>query len=302
MKLYNNLHADNYKKLEKLSLFAFLSNLPNFFIVTYSAIVGNTAVVWVDALVSLGETLHTMIVWLVAIGMRKESGDKYNYGMGRLEVFVSLICDIIISIGMFGVMFGAVYSIFYPEIPGSSLILFCIVKVSNASFDLYFLIKQVKICRTHNSKLNQTEKVSYRNALINDVTVGVVALICYIFKEHSFVQYLSPIVSIGLAIWFLTTYIRHVRVSIREISDASLPIKVQDDIYDAVIADLTLVKRVSAVNCHRLNDTTYVDVGVELQPDTTFAQTEQYLADIKARIRQVDDTAIVQLIIAKEDE
>jgi len=260
MHISSNTNVENHKKAAKLAFVSFISNFPNFVLVLLAALTAKSAVVWVDVLVSFGETTHALLVWLVMWKMVRETGDKYNFGMGRLEVFFSFICDLLVAVGMLGVAVGAVINLISPEAAADSVLMFCLLKCFNSTYDALALRRQTKITKEHPSKLNETERITYRNSLINDIAVGALALICYLLRAYPFAVYLSPIFSIALAIYFIFEYIRHMKSSFEEIVDTSLPIIRQDAIYDIVLSNRALIKRISSVNCRRINDKTHIEL------------------------------------------
>lgn len=297
MHIRPNAHVENYKKATKLAFVSVVANLPNFILVLISAFSARSAVVWVDVFVSFGETTHATLVWLVTWKMVREMGDKYNFGMARLEVFFSFVCDLIVTIGMIGVAIGAAYSIISPEAPTSSVLLFCILKCANSLYDAIALAKQSKITKENPSKLNETERITYRNSLISDVSVGLLALICYLLRDLTFTLYLSPIVSIGMAIYFIYDYIKHMRKSFREIVDASLPIPRQDEIYDIVLENRELVKRIESVNCRRINNKSHIEITLVFHDHVTYGQIHAHLEKIRPQIEALEPDCFVCLVV-----
>jgi len=297
MHISTNANTENYKKAARLAFISFLSNLPNFILVTIAAFTAHSAVVWVDVLVSFGETTHATLVWLVTWKMVRETGDKYNFGMERLEVFFSFICDLLVTVGMVGVAIGAVFNVFSPEASTSSVLLFCLLKCSNSTYDAIALWRQTKITKEYPSKLNETERITYRNSLISDVSVGALALICYLLRAYTFSLYLNPIISFALAIIFIVGYVKHMKTSFAEIVDSSLPIPRQDEIYDIVLSNRALVKRIASVNCRRMNDRTYIELTLVFADDVTYAQMGSFLSEIRPQIEALEPGCSVSVVI-----
>lgn len=293
MHISTNKNVENYKKASKLAFISFLSNLPNFILVTIAAFTAHSAVVWIDVFVSFGETTHALMVMLVTLKMIRETGDRYNFGMDRLEVFFSFVCDLFVAIGMVGVAIGAVMNFFSPELPTSSVLLFFILKCLNSTYDALALYRQTKITKEYPSKLNETERITYRNSLISDVAVGVLAIICYLLRSYSFATYLNPIISIVLAICFIFGYIKHMKTSFMEIVDKSLPIPRQDEIYDIILSNRQLVKRIVSVNCRKLNDRPHIEISLIFENDVTYEQMCEYLSQIRPRIRDLEPECLV---------
>lgn len=299
MEIYNSNQAEKYQKLKKLSLFAFILNAPNFICTLIAAIYANTIVVWIDTLVTLSETSHSFIVWMVAIKLCKNNADNYNFGYDRLEVFVSFLCELLISFGMVAMMLGAVWNIFNPYSPDTSIWVFCLMKVSCVIWDIVLYVKQVKNCKVNSTKLNQTEKTSYLISLINDSVMGVIAVICFVFIKYEFVQYFSPIASIILALYFLVCYFKHMRVSIFEITDHSLSKDKQKEIYNVISSQCEIVKEIISVNCRKLNNKTYIEISLIFNDEVIYSKIDEYLLNVKAKIKEIEPDSNVKLIVGK---
>lgn len=297
MRAYRNEHADTYRKQEKTAWIAFLSEFPNLVISVVTAFFAGTLVCWTDCASSLESTTHCLLVALMSGRMKKETGDRYNYGMDRLEIFISFICDSLAVIGMLIIMVSSVYGLFFPQQPEESLLWFLILKGINMAFDLYFLFNQKKINRMHSSKLNESELKKSRYNLISDAAVGVAVLVCFVFRTQVWVAYLSPAFSIVMAAVFAAGYIRHISRSVTELLDAALPITEQDKLYDIVLQNRQMIRKIESVSSHRLNERVYVDICLSLLEQTTFAEQKELLAQLNRDIQQIMPGAEVRLLV-----
>jgi len=300
MRYYTEKNIENYKSMEKLSLVAFCAELPNLLLTAASAFASNTAVVWVDTINSLGETLHCFIVYLVTRTIRKENGDKYNFGVDRLEVFSSFICDALVILGLLAVLTGAIYGIIAPSYPADSLLFFVIIKCSNIAWDLVFLIKSIKASKKEDSRLFDSEVKNYTKALSFDVIIGIIVFATYFFRKERWICYVNPAVSIILIGYFLNLYIRRIKDAIGELSDKSLSIANQDEVYDIVMSYPEIIKKIEEVNCRKLNNKTYIDVCLVMHDNVTYEEQRKYLAAIREKILDMIPDCIVRLVIGQD--
>jgi len=234
--------------------------------------------------------------------MVKESGDKYNYGTERLEVFTSFICDLVILVAMLGLLAGSIYGIVNPTLPSNSILWFMILKGLNISFDIYFVIKGRKLHKIRQTKLTETELTVYKNNLIHDVLVGVAVALCFIFRTSMFSAYLSPCVGIISIAIFLWQYVKHMHGSFKELSDVSIPLDDQDNIFDIVLANKEHIKLIKSVNCHSLNSQVYVDVNVVFKDGTTYEEQVEFLDKIKTQISIKIQDPVVRLVLDNESK
>ena len=74
----------SYQRQMRMSLMAFLIELPNFIAMAVSAVVSSSVLVWTDLMDSLGNVLGTGIVALLSRKLSRNLKYEYNYGIGKL--------------------------------------------------------------------------------------------------------------------------------------------------------------------------------------------------------------------------
>jgi len=294
---------EQYKKEASLSLSGFILCLPALIVSLYAAFTANTIIVWADTIATFGETLHCYVVYASARRMYKETGENYNYGLGRLEVIISIGCELLLCAALLTVAGSAAYCIYKPQQPADSLGSFCILKAINILYDAIYLVKQYKITKAHPSAMSQTELKVYVNALLNDVVVGVVVVTCFFFRSYAWSLYLNPIATIILSSAFFVQYAKHIRSSFFELADYSLPVPTQDKLFDIVLADRgDIISRIETINCRKLNNTVHVDVSVRFNDNVTYLEQAEFLDKLTADIREVEPDSEVQLVISNKKQ
>jgi len=289
--------SDTYKKQEATAWLDFLSEFLNLVSSVISAFFANTLVCWADCATSFESTTHCLLVGIVSGKMKNEKGHSYNYGLDRLEIIVSFVCDALAILSMIIVFISSIVGIFNPEEPEDSLIWFLVLKAINISIDLYFLYNHYMLFKKHRSMLNESELIKSRYNLTVDLAVGAVVCICYIFRTQIWVQYLSPIAGIAMVLVFTVNYITHIKTSIMELSDFSLPVEKQDEIYDIVISHRSGIQKIVSIKCHQLNKRVYIDITLILKETTTYGEQKQLLTELKKEINELIPGASVSLVL-----
>jgi len=296
MKLVDKSLVSIYKAQVRTALLALIAELPNLILSVIIAFSANSILCWIDSVVSFSTCLHLSLVMFVSIKMVKETGDKYNYGLERLEVFTSFICDLLISLVMLILLGTSIYGFFVLQYPTDNLLYFVIVKSVNIAFDVVFCISGFRIAKKRKSRLNETEFNVYLNNLIHDTLIGITVVICYFIRGNKIAALLSPIVGIISILYFVYTYIKHIRKLVKELADVSIPIQDQDVIFDIVLNNKEGIKRISSVNCHTLNGKLYVDIILSFHDQITYEQQSLFLKDIKSQIQEKYKNATVRLV------
>jgi len=297
MKLPNETSKGIYKKQLKTALFSWFCEVPNLIFSIILAFESKTILCWIDSAISLSVVIHFTIVVLITLKMIKETGDKYNYGMERLETLTSFICDMIIMLAMIGLLASSIYGFFVPQFPTVDLYKFFLLKCFNVAFDVYFFINGYLIKKKRPSRLTETEFLTYLSSLIHDSLILVTSLLCAIFRESLFAAYLSPAVGIISILYFGWEYVKHLKGSIEELADISIPIRLQDSIFDVVLENNEHISFITAVNCHRLNGKNFVDLSLKFKENTSYDEEMQFLENVKKQINEILPECSVRLVL-----
>jgi len=301
MRLKTNNNEEKYKKQEHMAFVSFLAEVSNFVFEIISAFTAHSILVIADCFASAETTAHALIVLLVSKKMRKETGDKYNFGVERLEVVISFICDLLVVVGYTVLFASAVYQIFHISPPSSVIGLFLILKTSNTAFDVVFLVQQGKIKKKNNSRLNQTEFAKVRNNLINDVATFVLVLLSFLFIDYKWSWYIAPIATVFLSVLFIAQCIMRIRKSFSELTDFSATIKNQDKIFDTVLEYKSNFDKINEVNCRYLNAKLYVEIDVDFPANYTYENQKNLLENIENDIRKDFEDCFVRFVIQKDE-
>jgi len=286
MKLFASYDVQTYEKQSKVALEGLLAELPNLIVSLIDAFFANTLLVWSDSFASFGSCVHYLMVFVAARKMKKETGDRYNFGLERLETFVSFICDLLIVTGYLVLMGVSVYGILHPTQPDSTLGLFLILKIVNIAFDTYFYVNQLKIRKKHKSRMNETETTNCLNNLIIDVVTGIVACFCFFLRAYRWAWYISPVVVLMMTSFFLYRCAQQIRGAIADLSDASISVGEQDELFDIVLKYAANIEKIYGVNCRMMNGKLYVEIDLIFKNAITFGTQQELLERIDSEVKQ----------------
>lgn len=296
MRLTPNKNVETYAMQSKVAKLGLIAELPNFIASFVVCFLSNTLIVWMDFFNSFQSTLHYGIVFMVSRKFSGDLSDKYNYGVERVEVFTSFICDILIIVGLMMMAVCSVINIIDPSAPSDNLLLFLILKVINIASDIYFVIQQRYLSRKRKSKLTETEVTSSIRYLIEDVVMLVVALVCFIFRDFQTAWYFSPVMCLILSVVLFVQCAKHLKSSFAELTDRALPIHIQDDITD-ILLETHDIKHIYEVNCREMNSIVYVDLNVGFSDDTSYKQELEILDSVSERINTKFSNSNVSFVI-----
>ena len=275
-------NQSGYKKQQNLSFAQLLSEIPAFVVTLVSAIVANTMLLFVDLIDSLGNLLRTAMITVLSKKLSKDLRFEYNYGVGKIEAIVSLICNGIVFFGLFLTMGLSVYSLFFPEQPSDSIIAIVGLKVMSVCFDISFFIKQRHILKIHKTAISETNCAAALAALLFDSATLVSLLVIWLFRNNAIGGYISPIISIFIAIWLLIGCIKRTKQALDELTDKTLPEKIQMKILRILTRHYNSYSQIFAINSHKL--------GNEVQVELSFAfENDRHINEIVAFKKQLQE-------------
>lgn len=300
MRLFTNDFSKSYSIQCRVALIAFLLELPNLVLCAVNAIFANTLVVWADCAQSLGATLHCFIVFLVARMLKKDTGDRFNFGIERFESFISLLCDALLFMSYLSLIGIAVIGIINPSQPDDSLGFFLVLKLINIAFDFYLVISQKKALNARRSRLTETEYAKQKDELLHDIIIGIVVCICFFLRSYEWSWYFSPAFTIILCLFFVVGCVKRLKQVIADLSDVSLSIEEQDGLMDIILDHASEIKKIYSVDCRTMNHKLHVDVHLSFSDDTTYDSVQSVLAKIEKSILELYPDAVTRIVIQND--
>ena len=293
-------NKDGYKKQKNLSFIQFLAETPSFIAVLVSAILSKTILVFVDLLDSFGNILRTAMVTILSKELSKDLRFEYNYGVGKIEVIASLICDGIVFFGLLSTVGLSVYSIIFPEQPSDLVIGVVGLKVINVSFDTAFFVKQRKILKTHRSAISETNYAAALAALLFDSVTLVSLLVMWLLRNNTIGGYISPVISIFVAIYLMYGCIKRTKRALDELTDKTLPEEEQMKILNILTRHYNSYSQFHSINSHKSGDTTRIDIHLSFEQDTTFEEILTLKKQMQEELDRLFGNCIVNIVVGED--
>jgi len=300
MRIYQKEDYSTYKSQYKMSLLGFTAESSNLFFVVLNAIRCNSVLIWSDVVECTSAALHTFLVTLISSKIKNDISDEYNYGIKRLEIFVSFICDILVVFGMFVVFCVSIYGLFNPQQPEDNLIRYVLLKLINTLFDLLFVFQQYNIYKIDKSPISKTELSYNIYCATMDFLYMLIGLFCYLFRDSIIVAYINPIVTLIFVIYFAYRCIKRIKKASFELADHSISIKDQDELFDIVLSNSDTIKKIKFVNCHMLNNVLRIDINVDFKTSITYKKQCELLKIIDLKVKEKYPNSITNFLIGEE--
>ena len=278
---------ESYQDQQKVSLWSFLTELPNFVAVTVSAIASGSLIVWMDFVDSFCNVLNSGFIALLSRKLRRDLKYEYNYGVGKIEAISALACDGILICGLILMIISSVHDLILPKEPSGLLIYVVFLKVINVAFDTYFLQAQYKIKKKSRTTIAITEFHTALKSFAFDTVALISLLICWLFRGIRAVWYFSPVICIVLSVWFFVGAIQRAKGAVNILTDRTLPEQDQIKILNVLSKFNEQYKNCGSVGTRRSGNTTFVDLELSFGDQTTYAEIKRSAAIFKKKLRGI---------------
>jgi divalent metal cation (Fe/Co/Zn/Cd) transporter len=293
-------NKSGYKQQQNLSIAQILAEVPSFVAVLVSAILSRNLLVFIDLFDSFMYLISLSLVVVLSKKLTKDLRYEYNYGVGKVEAISSLLCDGIAFVGLLFALGLSVHEIIFPEQPSDLVIAVVGLKVINVSFDIAFFVKQRKITKIHNSAISKANYAEALSALLFDSVALVSLFAMWLLRDNPIGVYISPVVSIFVAIYLMFGYVKRTRQSLIELTDKTLPEEEQMKILNILTRHYDSYSQFHSINSHKSGDITMIDIHLSFEKNTTF---EEILA-LKTKMQEEFDSqfgnCIVNIIVGED--
>ena len=293
-------NKSGYKQQQNLSIAQILAEVPSFAAVLVSAILSRNLLVFIDLFDSFMYLISLSLVVVLSKKLTKDLRYEYNYGVGKVEAISSLLCDGIAFVGLLFALGLSVHKIIFPEQPSDLVIAVVGLKVINVSFDIAFFVKQRKITKTHNSAISKANYAEALSALLFDSVALVSLFAMWLLRDNPIGVYISPVVSIFVAIYLMFGYVKRTRQSLIELTDKTLPEEDQMKILNILTRHYNSYSQFHSINSHKSGDTTRIDIHLSFEQDTTFEEILTLKKQMQEELDSLFGNCIVNIVVGEE--
>ena len=293
-------NKSGYKQQQNLSIAQLLAELPSFVAVLVSAILSRNLLVYIDLLDSSMYLISLVLIVLLSKKLTKDLRYEYNYGVGKIEAIASLLCD---GMGCFGLLITlgfSVQAIIFPEQPSDFVIAVVGLKVINVSFDTAFFVKQRKITKIHSSAISNANYAEALSALLFDSVALVSLFVMWLLRNNPIGGYISPVVSIFVAIYLMSGYVKRIRQALTELTDKTLPEEEQMKILSILTRHYDSYSQVHSVNSHKSGDCIRIDMHLSFERNTSFEEILTLKKQMQDELDSQFGNCIVNIIVGED--
>ena len=132
--------------------------------------------------------------------------------------------------------------------------------------------KQHKITKIQNSAILKANYAEALSALLYDSVALVSLFVMWLFRDNPIGGYISPVVSIFVAIYLMFGYVKRTRQALIELTDKTLPEEEQIKILNILTRHYDSYSQFHSINSHKSGDITRIDLHLSFEKNTTFEE------------------------------
>ena len=286
-----------YKQQRNLSSVQLLAEAPFFIVSLLSAIFSGTILLYVDLMDSLNYIIRNAMVTILSNKLSKDLRYEYNYGIGKIEAISSLFGDAIVLFGMLLTLFCSVYSFFYPSKPSEILIAVVGVKLYDVMWDLAIFSKQRKIYKINQSTLSKSNYAAAFGDLLFDSFACFSLLIMWLLRNSPIGVYISPFVSVFVALYLIVGCIKRIKASLNELTDKTLPEEQQMEILKVLTKYFDSYSQVYSIDSRKIGEITRIDIKLAFENDTRVEEVIKLQKQMQEELNSKLENCTVNIIL-----
>lgn len=265
--------------------------------VTISAIASQSLIVWLDFIDSLGDVMSNCLVVILSRKISRDLRYEYNYGVGKIEAMTALLCESIKMCGLLLVMGFSVAQLFSPDKPSDLLLYVVFLKVLNVIIDVAFLREQAKIKKESSTHITESEYIAQASALLFDVAALVSLLCVWLMRNNVVSWYISPILSMIIAVFMFIICVKHVRHAISDLLDKTLPEKEQMKILKVLTKHDAEYSSFESIKTRYNGMDVQIDLFVSFFPNTSFEEISCFQRSVQEELSEEIENCHVAVVI-----
>ena len=289
-----------YKQQRNLSSVQLLAEAPFFIANLLSALFSGTVLLYVDLMDSLNYIIRNAMVLLLSNKLSKDLRFEYNYGVGKIEAISSIFGDGIVLFGMVLTLCLSVYSFFYPSKPSEFLIAVVGLKFYDMMWDLAIFVKQRKILKITPSTLSESNYAAAFGDLLFDSFAWFSLLVMWLLRNNHIGGYISPVVSVFVAMYLIVGCIKRIKTSLNELTDKTLPEEDQMKILKVLTRHYNSYSQVYSIDSRKIGETTRIDINLSFENNTSVEEVLNLQKQMKDDLDSQFGNCIVKITMEND--
>ena len=295
-------HFEIYNEQTKNSFLSLITEIPVTAVYLVAALRSMTGLVWISFIDSFCFAVKETVVLISCSKFRNDLSYTYNYGIVKIETLVSLCCDAVNVFGLIIAIFYGINEFGQPQKIGGYFAVAALLSLFDTVLDGILVIKQRKIKAEFQNPIAVSEYNAMLKDLVLDSLLFLSMLLCYIMKNGSAVNFVCPLISILLAVFFIVRCIKNMRSGVDQLSDKTLDEKEQLKILRVLNSFHDEYSGFGSVNSHRSGSRMLIDFDLTFPPETPYEKIAALRSSLEARLNEDFGDCAVTIVISGDEK
>ena len=254
-----------------------------------AAYIAKSLTLVVDILISLAETIASLLSWLIIRKVAHGRNHEFNYGFGKLENISGLGVAAVMVGSFVVVVMEGLHRLSTPvEIVESGVILGVAITTCAAVSDTWLWFKNLKIARRQSSPLMEAQWRFFRSKAFCDYCVLASLGCTLVFRGYEWSIYIDTLFSLLLSGFLLWSAYMITADSMYDLLDRALDESLQFEITRLLIAHFEAYDGLHGLRTRRSGGHVYIEIFLEFDGRKLMGDVQQAIdrltADLESKI------------------
>ena len=266
-----------------------------------AAVLSGSIVLYADAIKATNEVLSTFFAYLTLRRMAKVGAGQYDYGVGKVETFASLITGGVMLISLAFVLFVALYRIAIPAgIALEGALLGIVFLILGGSKNVWLWNKNYRMYRDSPSPILNSQWRLYRTKALTDFLVIVSVVATLVLSSYSWSLYIDPLSSFIIAGFIFAAGYRILSSSLPALLDQTLDEELQMVIVSHLAEFFDDYTALHGIRSRRSGHSIYIEILLEFDGSQPMSHAQDSIDRISESLEGKIPDSIVSVVPTRE--
>jgi len=290
---------DAYKSQQNVSALTIISELPNLVALSVLTFLSGSVIMALDTFESIANVVQGSLTYKLSKKMQGDASFKYDYGMGKIDAFGSLISASILFLGLTAILIVSINSLINPSSPSELLLLAIILKVLNVLVDIFLIFKQKKVVAKNDSPMVKSAMIFLKKDLLTDMVVLITVAVAYIFRAVPAIVYFEPVVCILCVTYVAVLNVKQIRSATANLLDKTLDEETQMQIINCVTQIWDDIDEFKGVRTRRSSNTIFIDLLITFDDDKRYDEIYKTYEKFELAVKEVLPDSVTSIVIGE---
>lgn len=254
-----------------------------------AAYIAKSLTLAVDILISLAETIASLLSWIIIRKVARGRSGQFNYGFGKLENISGLGVAAVMLLSFLVIVIEAIDRLETPvEIVEKGVVLGLAITLFAAVSDTWLWVKNQRIARRQSTPLMEAQWRFFRSKAVCDYCVLASLFFSLLFHAYPWSNYIDTVFSLLLSGFLLWSAYLITADSMYDLLDRALDESLQLEITRLLVAHFDMYEGLHGVRTRRSGGHVFIEVYLEFDGSKLMTDVQQSIdlltADLEAKI------------------